>query len=317
MRQHCISLERLVMMGLSPQAARVAMRHLDAWVVGDSGRAEMAAADQIAAATGESVLRIGQRVQLGGLVKNPTANGKTGTLYAYRAEDLRWKVYTGDGKIYWLQPKFVKSLEPDKQVEEHSASTDPGLDKLRPSAGELAAGWAKFEAKKVLWTENLESQEIALLEREAQLLRDQEAMASQLMLLEERRRSLALEQAQVERRLSDQSASERQQNTPRASVEHSSFSMCGGEHGHEELQVVLNEESSEFPCDARSLGDSDEDDGEDEVWDTDWAALSSPAEAPNSEMTSSLEQDNSSVTECTPEAQPVANLDQDSDSRNL
>ncbi|CAK9071307.1 unnamed protein product, partial [Durusdinium trenchii] len=56
MRHHCAALERLVEMGLSPQAAKVAVRRLDSWLVSEDGRAEMAAAEAEASSAGEPIL---------------------------------------------------------------------------------------------------------------------------------------------------------------------------------------------------------------------------------------------------------------------
>ncbi|CAK9071298.1 unnamed protein product, partial [Durusdinium trenchii] len=65
MRHHCAALERLVEMGLSPQAAKVAVRRLDSWLVSEDGRAEMAAAEAEASSAGEPILHVGSAQKRG------------------------------------------------------------------------------------------------------------------------------------------------------------------------------------------------------------------------------------------------------------
>eukprot|EP00913_Durusdinium_trenchii_P001493 g1381.t1 len=79
MRHHCAALERLVEMGLSPQAAKVA-----------------------ASSAGEPILHVHDQVRLEGLVKNKGTNGALGILQAYGAESHRWKVTLHDGQDGFL-----------------------------------------------------------------------------------------------------------------------------------------------------------------------------------------------------------------------
>ncbi|CAJ1395601.1 unnamed protein product [Effrenium voratum] len=111
MRHHCAALERLVEMGLSPQAAKVAVRRLDSWLVSEDGRAEMSAAEAEAFNSGEPILHVHDQVRLEGLVKNKGTNGAQGVLQAYGADSHRWKVELHDGQVFWIRPKLLKPLQ--------------------------------------------------------------------------------------------------------------------------------------------------------------------------------------------------------------
>ncbi|CAE7322841.1 unnamed protein product [Symbiodinium sp. CCMP2592] len=142
MRHHCAALERLVEMGLSPQAAKVAVRHLDSWLVSEDGRSEMAVAEAEATSTGEAILHVHDQVRLEGLVKNKGTNGMMGTLEAYGAESHRWKVRLTDDQVFWIKPKLLRPLKmqrmplplPDPSPPEHTTGEDEqalgGLESL-------------------------------------------------------------------------------------------------------------------------------------------------------------------------------------------
>lgn len=257
MRLHCAGLERLVMMGLSPQAARVSLRHLDAWMVSEAGVKEMRAAEEVAEATGEPLLHLGAHIKLGGLVKNPAANGKVGTLYAYRAEDQRWKVVLAEGRTYWLQPKFIRLLE-EKKIEK---AGDVAPDEPLPSesAPELAVAYAKLEAGQKALKEKHEAQQIQLLERQEFLHQYQEQLDAQSQGLIERRKTIAMDQAKGFQALDQATTGPAEPSaTPRKQA------------------FVIREDSN-----LAVQEDEDEDEGDgadsppelDEVWDTDWAAV--------------------------------------------
>eukprot|EP00439_Symbiodinium_sp_Y106_P060282 s2298_g8.t2 len=169
MRHHCAALERLVEMGLSPQAAKVAVRHLDSWLVSEDGRSEMAVAEAEATSTGEAILHVHDQVRLEGLVKNKGTNGMMGTLEAYGAESHRWKVRLTDDQVFWIKPKLLRPLKmqrmplplPDPSPPEHTTGEDEQV-----CSTSLAHAWAKFEAKQRAWKEEQEDREIRLLEKE-------------------------------------------------------------------------------------------------------------------------------------------------------
>jgi hypothetical protein len=221
----------------------------------------MGSAEEVALAMGEPILRIGQRVELRGLVKNAASNGKLGTLFAYRAEDQRWKVHTGD-RIYWLQTKFLKPTDPAKALNAQSDSADPGLDQLRPSATELARGWAKLESKQVAEQEKLESREISLLEREAALLCEEDTLEQKRRALEERRRALAVEQAQGIAAM---------EGRPNGVVQTPATGTGTTDTAHTAFHPV----GRSFSMCGNDAGEAEEAEADVEDWNTDWVALSS------------------------------------------
>uniref|UniRef100_A0A7R9ZZZ3 Uncharacterized protein n=2 Tax=Pyrodinium bahamense TaxID=73915 RepID=A0A7R9ZZZ3_9DINO len=271
MRRHCAALERLVVeIGLSPQAARVALRHLDAWLVADAGKAEMAAAEAAAHSSGEVILHVGDSVRLEGLVKNKDANGKRGELAAYRADDHRWKVVLTDGQIYWVRPTLLRPLE----LKRLPLPNPDAAEGSREAAGEsptcqaiaLAAGWAKLEARQAAWKEEQEAREIELLEREMSLHKHQEALEVQQQELGQR----ALDQARTLVELEQHTASgvKRDQgiefhhiagNSPRGSQ--TDLAEPGLEEAHFMDKGASDEE------------ETSNEDG-DEMWETDWCAVS-------------------------------------------
>ncbi|CAE7767912.1 unnamed protein product [Symbiodinium sp. CCMP2456] len=123
MRHHCAALERLVEMGLSPQAAKVAVRHLDSWLVSEDGRSEMAVAEAEATSTGEAILHA---------CTNGMCCTEMGTLEAYGAESHRWKVRLTDDQVFWIKPKLLRPLKmlrmplplPDPSPPEHTTGED-------------------------------------------------------------------------------------------------------------------------------------------------------------------------------------------------
>eukprot|EP00930_Biecheleria_cincta_P059896 TRINITY_DN45607_c0_g1_i1.p1 TRINITY_DN45607_c0_g1~~TRINITY_DN45607_c0_g1_i1.p1 ORF type:complete len:317 (+),score=75.78 TRINITY_DN45607_c0_g1_i1:37-987(+) len=177
MRQHCSALERLVEMGLSPQAGKVALRHLDSWLVSDVGRAEMAVAEAEAFASGEPILHVGDAIRLDGLVKNRETNGRLGTLEAYGAESHRWKVRLADDQVFWIKPKLLRPLESKRlPLPDPASPKTTGTDDDAKQSKALAAAWAKFEASQAAWKERHEAREIELLEKEEELRKMQEAL---------------------------------------------------------------------------------------------------------------------------------------------
>lgn len=144
MKCHFAALERHVAMGLSPQAARAAIHHMDEWLVSEAGVAEMARAEELARAVGEQVLHKGETVRLAGLVKNSTVNGKLAVLQMYSAESQRWRVALSDGKVYLLQPKFLQpyELRPAQMLQKLKRSLSPprqGSQTASPSSGSGSA----------------------------------------------------------------------------------------------------------------------------------------------------------------------------------
>jgi len=309
MRRHCAALERLVEMGVSPQAARVALRHLDSWIVGEDGEAEMAAAEGAAAAAGEPILHVGDRVRLEGLVKNSAVNGMVGTLLAYSADSIRWKVSLSDGQVFWVKPKLLKPLELRRRPLPHSgepsaisivsgggAIAGGGANSTNgaAAAGEassstaqaaaLAAGWAGLEARQAVWKEEQEAREILLLEREEALRKMQEA-------IEAERQELG-DQAMAAKMSESQRASVSMSAIPTSSMAAAPSGASSSEGVAEKFAMVrqvspeaLRVEPSEDEGSVRELDASHADEGpgeEDEMWDMDWTTLSRSAGAPSS-----------------------------------
>lgn len=183
MRRHCAAIERIIDIGLSLPAARIALKHLDTWLVGEEGITEMAAAEEVAINAGEPILHAGDRVRLEGLVKNHETNGKFGVVEAYDAQSFRWKVrLVADNQVFWIKPKLLRPLEvkrlslPEKRSSPLERNDQTQLPSQEPEQVVLAAAWAKLEARQAAWKEEQESREIQLLEREEALRKLQEAL---------------------------------------------------------------------------------------------------------------------------------------------
>lgn len=281
MRRHCASLERLVVdLGISPQAARVALRHLDAWLVSEAGTMEMAAAEAAGHGSGEHILHTGDAVRLEGMVKNKSLNGTRGTLQCYAADSQRWKVILPGGEVYWVKPKLVKPVEPRRlPLPEVGAAGSPGAaeeafaKRHAEQATALAAGWALLEARQERLKVALETREIALLEREEAVRKAQEALEEEQQLLGEARHHHAVEQARGLAEIGRHLASAKGRG---GALEPVAFSMDDGAEGdssadeREELELVSTAEGS-----VRTMGEDevDEDVEADEVWDMDWSRL--------------------------------------------
>mmetsp|Transcript_41301 Transcript_41301/g.88716 ORF Transcript_41301/g.88716 Transcript_41301/m.88716 type:complete len:472 (+) Transcript_41301:122-1537(+) len=321
MRRHFAALERLVEVGLSPEAARVALRHLDSWLVSQEGHEEMAAAEMAARAASEPILHVGDRVRLEGLVKNTNVNGMVGTLLAYSAADLRWKVQLSDGQIFWTRPGLMKPLEDKFMSTETSAeesslgnqTSAAGATASAPTAGlagpataaaaaaaapssspssscstanasaaDLVAGFAALEAKQSAWKLEQESRDLLLLEREAALHKLQLDLEEQQRQVGEQRQSLARDRA-----LS--MATSAAADTGRRLSEPTEFVMgkvSTKPSGTGEGNVATRKSSMDEPSDDEQSADEDDDDeGEqeaDEMWDMDWSKLASESKAGDS-----------------------------------
>lgn len=251
MRHHCAALERLVEMGLSPQAAKVAVRRLDSWLVSEDGRAEMAAAEAEAFSSGEPILHVHDQVRLEGLVKNKGTNGALGELQAYGAESHRWKVTLHDGQVFWIKPKLLRPLQlrrmplPDPSPPEDTTRTEE-------ASKTLAAAWARLEATQSAWKEEQEAREIRLLEKEEELRKMQEALEEEEVHLMDRRRSFGSEVPPEPQAF--------HMEEPR----HAALSSGPAIVSH------IADESSVMPLPS----DHQEEDAEaDEMWDMDWTAV--------------------------------------------
>jgi len=273
MQQRLVSLERLVSMGLSPQAARAALQHLDEWLVSDVGAAEMSTAEATAQAAGEYILHVGDRVRLDGLVKNAAANGTSGMLQQYVAESQRWKVSLDTGKTFLLQSKFLQPLatRPDSKLEQlkeqckvRCLQSDPTTE---GNAAALASGWKSLEASQAAWKEAQQVMQVKLLEREEALRRGQEDLERQQQQLGEHRRSIALDQARGLKALEQRSAMLQLQEPRRPSAH---FEMSDD-------SPVKSSSTAEPVQEMPVTEDDDDSEGEgedaDEVWDMDWSAV--------------------------------------------
>lgn len=268
MRYHFAALERLVAMGLSPQAARAALRHMDEWLVSKAGADEMQRAEDRSREAGEYILHKGDEVRLQGLVKNAAANGHTATLQTYVAENQRWKVALNDGKAYLLQPKFLHPLRalPSPLV------ADGGFQGAEDTSAESEAAALECVRRELartqmLWKEAQEAKEIELLEREESLRKQQDELEAQQRMITERRRTIAMDQARSLAALEQQvvAASPDERDRRRCTAE---FTMAEAD----DLQVALCESGAladEATSDAEEEGDGEED----EMWDMDWSAL--------------------------------------------
>jgi len=274
MRRHCAALERLVEIGLSPQAARVSLRHLDSWLVCEAGAAEMAAAEAAAFSAGEPILHVGDSVRLEGLVKNRTTNGRQGMLEAYGADSHRWKVRLNDGQVFWIKPKLLRPLEIKRLPLPPPESPEQTGDEQAVQSKNLAVGWARLEARQMAWKEEQEAREITLLEREEALRKLQEALEDEQDVLVEQRRSLAGEQARLGR--------ERVETVSHSVPSQMTFDMADDSPADSPAPLDSNfmrpSALTERIEDDRSCrpvrADEVESEGEpDEMWDMDWSAL--------------------------------------------
>eukprot|EP00440_Ansanella_granifera_P043744 gb/GFBE01047404.1/.p1 GENE.gb/GFBE01047404.1/~~gb/GFBE01047404.1/.p1 ORF type:complete len:470 (+),score=118.87 gb/GFBE01047404.1/:1-1410(+) len=259
MRRHCAALERLVEIGLSPQAAKVALRHLDSWLVCEEGKAEMAAAEAEAFNCGEPILHVNDQVRLEGLVKNKGTNGKLGVLEAYGADSHRWKVRLADSQVFWIKPKLLRPLEMKRMPLPEPSSPEKTGDEQAQAAAQskaLAVAWAKLEARQLAWKEEQEAREIGLLEREEELRKLQEALEEEQVVLGERRQSIALEAKQP-------------------SLPAPLFDMAESPGS---IETTHPPAVASFVADETSIrqvsNDEEEEEAEaDEMWDMDWSAL--------------------------------------------
>mmetsp|Transcript_43035 Transcript_43035/g.67103 ORF Transcript_43035/g.67103 Transcript_43035/m.67103 type:complete len:516 (-) Transcript_43035:94-1641(-) len=281
MRYHFAALERLVAMGLSPQASRAALRHMDEWLVSKAGADEMARAEARARELGEHILHKGDHVRLQGLVKNAAANGNTAVLQTYVAENQRWKVALHDGKAYLLQPKFLHPLlsRPPPQVADSSdigtreasrQTSEPSEEfSLQAEAAALEDVRREIARTQLLWQEAQQAKEIELLEREELLQRQQDELEAQQRLITERRRTIAIDQARNLAALEQQAVAaspDQGREGRRCTAE---FTMS------DDLQMVCE---TGVPTDeVTSEVEDDAEDEEDEVWDMDWSAVGSQA----------------------------------------
>lgn len=275
MRRYCAALERLVDLGLSPEAAQSALQHLDDWVVGDEGKAQMAAAEAAIHAAGGPILHVGDAVRLEGLVQVKAANGKQGKLQTYRAEDGRWKVYLADGQVYWVRPHFMKPLVlrrlPLPEADAAESACREAMQKPGMQTTSLATGWAKLEARRAAWKEEQEAREIDLLEREEALRKAQDMFEFQRQLLEAQRHSFALEQARSLAQLEAKGPSRGSHLGTAAS-----FALAGD--SPRGLEAAAAEEAAGGEAAAERPEEGGEDSEADEMWDMDWTKLA-PAKA--------------------------------------
>lgn len=276
MRQHFGALERLVSMGLTPQAARMALRHFDEWLTSQEGIASMARADATAREAGESILHMGDHVRLEGLVKNSVANGKMAVLLAYVAESQRWKVALNDGKTYLLQPKFLQpvAVKPSaylQQLEEATAAAASSPQASEPISAEAQRARAEEDAKREDEAEKMIQQEEELHRRAEELARREEELDANSSEIRRKRASLAMVQAHVANMI-EKSESGGEPKTHR-------FSLADDEIDTGEMWVA-NEAAEDDGSSASAAQESASDgqaDDDDDVWDMDWSAMASPS----------------------------------------
>jgi len=201
LERHGPALERLVELGYSPQAAHVALAHLDEWLASLAGRTAMAAAEAAVCAA-EPVLRFGDLVRLEGLKteQNRHVNRRLGFLRAWRADNQRWKVVLkDDGQVFYIKAKNLQPLRPHKiclpEVGEDSEAAAGEPSDVTAEARALASAWDALEARRAAWQEAQETREIEALERQELLLRAQELLQWELERAWRQRRALALERA--------------------------------------------------------------------------------------------------------------------------
>lgn len=333
MRRHFMTLERLVGMGLSPQAARAALQHLDSWLVSEAGIRDMAAVEGAAEKQGEVILHLNDRVRLEGLVKNSAANGQEGTIVAYGAENQRWKVVlNGSGKAYWIKSKLLRPLELRRLPLEKSGSRPSLAETASPKEAPIrqadngASTAVKSTASnksnsprkrtdhdaELAWRRSQDDREIRLLEKEQELQELQEQLEFQQQLLGERRRHLAMDQAR------SLAALEQQQQQQRKSLQLTSPPELGGgpSRGHAasfDLGGNSNVSRTEGTVEGEAHIDDDdegEEMAEDEMWDMDWVTLASGGQAGQAGLVGQAE---NRVEESVPES-PVAAPDTPSNS---
>eukprot|EP00930_Biecheleria_cincta_P058870 TRINITY_DN44668_c0_g1_i1.p1 TRINITY_DN44668_c0_g1~~TRINITY_DN44668_c0_g1_i1.p1 ORF type:complete len:502 (-),score=120.18 TRINITY_DN44668_c0_g1_i1:177-1682(-) len=286
MRRHCAALERIVDIGLSLPAARIALKHLDTWLVGEEGIAEMAAAEEAAITCGEPILHAGDRVRLEGLVKNHEANGKLGVVEAYDAQSFRWKVrMVADNQVFWIKPKLLRPLEvkrispPQKRSspQESSGCDQTQLSSQEPEQVVLEAAWAKLKARQAAWKEEQESREIQLLEREEALQKLQEALEA----AQEEQEFFA--QRQAAKKNEEVEAARAQDQRPPEVFEVTCLSGYEGERSPAHLSPLSPLQAvTSYAADETSIRpvaeheDEEQEEAEaDEVWDMDWSSMAS------------------------------------------
>lgn len=284
MRRHCAALERIIDIGLSLPAARVALKHLDTWLVGEEGIVEMAAAEEAAITSGEPILHAGDRVRLEGLVKNHETNGKLGVAEAYDAQSFRWKVrLVTDNQVFWIKPKLLRPLEVKRMSLPEKGSPLEGkfgCDQTQPSSKQpeqvvLAAAWAKLEARQAAWKEEQESREIQLLEREEALRKLQEALEA----AQEEQEFFV--QRQVAKEAEELEAARAQARRPPEVLELASHAGGEGQRSPTLLSPLSPLEAvTSYAADETSIRPvaEHEDEAEaeaDEVWDMDWSSMAS------------------------------------------
>jgi len=262
-------------MGLSPQAAKVAVRHLDSWLVSEDGRSEMAVAEAEATSCGEPILHVHDKVKLEGLVKNKGTNGTMGILEAYGADSHRWKVRLVDEQVFWIKPKLLRPLEmhrmplPDPSPPENTT----GEDEQVPVSSSLAHAWAKFEARQKAWREEQEDREIRLLEKEEELTKKEEALETLKDEVQfERRKSLANDDGcflaavePVQYNMTDEVGLNGRASDAVSSMADPPLSRMPGAVSH------VSDETSVVPL--PSDHQEDEEVEADEMWDMDWTAV--------------------------------------------
>jgi len=149
--------------------------------------------------------------------------------------------------------------------------------KLCDEAQVLAKQWLDLEDSRTAWREAQEAREIQLLEREANLRQLQEDIEAEHMLLKERRKSLAMDQARslaaIEEKMASPDRSERRQCAFTISDD-SPLRFGIGRHPENHDFSPLNEEEG--------------DEQADQMWDMDWTSLAPNHPVPTSKGGASL-----------------------------
>jgi len=279
MMHHFVAIERLVRMGLSPQAAKVALHHLDDWVFSPTGATEMGAAEVAAISLGEPILKVGDMVQLCNLdSKNAARSGRRGTLKAYGAENQRWLVnMDDDGKEYWVRSKNLEAVEARGPMSAEQAALE---EQPSDPAWNEACNRMLSQREDVLRRkqESLELREIQLLEREERILlreeslkqfeeqlrKDNASVEAGQQHLGRQRQSLLSEQARTMKELARKEKEIVSEGGGEQRTQ--AFSMCMDISGDGEYMSMERATSSGSQSKA--------DEGEaDEVWDMDWNDL--------------------------------------------